>query len=62
MKYAFFIYGFAKSERDNIRRDEQAAIKNLALILLELTEEGIDALIEDGSYMEVKQNGETIQE
>ena len=62
MEYAFFIYGFAKSERGNIRRDEQAAIKNLAPILLELTEEGIDALIKDGSYMEVKQNGKTIQE
>ena len=61
-EYAFFIFGFAKSERGNIRRDEQTAIKNLAPILLELTEEGIDALIKDGSYMEVKQNGKTIQE
>ena len=57
---AFFVYGFAKNERENIRRDEKTAIKKLAPYLLNLPEEGVNALIENGAYVEVKQNGETI--
>ena len=60
MERAFFIYGFAKNERDNIRRDEKAAIKKLAPYLLNLSEEGVDALIKNGTYVEVRRNGETI--
>ena len=57
---AFFVYGFAKSERANIRGDEKAALKKLAFFLLNLSEKNLDALIEDGTYMEVRQNGETV--
>ena len=57
---AFFVYGFAKNERENIRKDEKTAIKKLASCLLNLPEEGVNALIENGAYVEVKQNGETI--
>ena len=60
MERAFFIYGFAKNERDNIRKDEKTAIKKLAPFLLNLTEEGVDALVKNGAYVEVRQNGETI--
>ncbi len=32
----FFVYGFAKNERDNIDRDEEAALKQLAAALLSM--------------------------
>jgi len=51
---AFFVYGFAKNERNNIREDEKMALKKLAPILLNLQEKEINALIESGTYMEVK--------
>ena len=60
MERAFFIYGFAKNEQDNIRRSEKTAIKKLAACLLNLPEKSVDALVEDGTYMEVKQNGKTV--
>jgi len=60
MERAFFVYGFAKNEQGNIRRDEKTALKSLAPYLLNLSEEGVNALIEDGAYVEVKYNGETV--
>ena len=51
---AFFVYGFAKNEQDNIRRDEKTALKNLAPYLLNLPEDGVNALTNDGAYVEVK--------
>ena len=60
MERAFFVYGFAKNEQDNIRRDEKIALKNLAPYLLDLPEDGVNTLIDDGAYLEVKYNGETI--
>jgi len=61
MERAFFVYGFAKNEQENIRRDERTALKTLAPYLLNLPEEGVNALVEDGAYAEVKYNGETVQ-
>lgn len=60
MKRAFFVYGFAKNEQENIRRDEETALKKLAPYLLNLREEDINELIEDGAYREVKYNGKTV--
>ena len=60
MKRGFFVYGFAKNEQENIRRDEKIALKNLAPYLLNLPEDGINQLIENGTYMEVECNGKTI--
>ena len=57
---AFFVYGFAKNERDNIRSYETTALKKLAAYLLNLSEKSVEALIEDGAYIEVKQNGQTV--
>ena len=57
---AFFVYGFAKNEQNNIRTDEKIALRKLAPYLLSLSEEGINALISDGVYVEVKYNGETV--
>lgn len=50
---AFFIYGFAKSRQADIQQDEKAALRKLAPCLLNMPEERLNALIEDGSYREV---------
>lgn len=50
---AFFAYGFPKNERANITDAEEDGFKQLAKVLLKLTEKEIQALIEDGQYFEV---------
>ena len=62
MERAFFIYGFPKNKRDNIRRDEKEVFIKLAAHLLNIPDESVEALIEDGAYIEVEvnKNGETI--
>jgi len=52
-----FLYGFAKSERDDLDDDELRELKRLAQSYLALSEETIDRLIDDGKLIEVK-NGE----
>jgi hypothetical protein len=49
-----FIYGFAKSERDNIRADEMKEFKEVARHVLALTEEQFAELIRRGSFVEVE--------
>jgi hypothetical protein len=51
---AFFVYGYAKSELDNIDQGETDAFKRAAKELLALSDEQIRALIENGALMEVK--------
>lgn len=50
---AFFVYGFAKSERDNIDRAETEAFKKAARELLALSDEQIRTLIENGALTEI---------
>lgn len=50
---AFFVYGFAKSERDNIDRAETEAFKKAARELLALSDEQIGKLIENGALTEI---------
>jgi len=52
-RLAVFIYGFAKSERDNIRIDEERAFKEAAKHVLALTENQIDDLVRIGEFVEV---------
>lgn len=52
---AFFIYGFSKSERENIERDEIAAFKQTAKELLSLSDDQICKLIEKGKLTEVEE-------
>ena len=59
---AFFIYGFAKNERDNIDNDEKAAFKKAAKHVLELSEDHLFKLIERGQFIEVRQDAEEIPE
>lgn len=51
---AVCIYGFAKSERANIRRDEETAFKEATKYVLTLTEQQLAALIKEGDFIEVR--------
>jgi hypothetical protein len=50
---AFFVYGFAKNERENIRDDELTAFRSLADSLLAYTEEQLQTAQEAGILIEV---------
>ena len=50
---AFFVYGFAKNERDNIDKNETDAFKKSANELLALSDKHIQELIENGALTEV---------
>ena len=44
---AFFVYGFAKSDRENIEPDELAGFRNLAKAYLALSEKQIETMLND---------------
>ena len=48
-----FVYGFAKNERANIDRDEEEALKKLAVHLLALTAQAMDAAEHAGELIKV---------
>lgn len=48
-----FVYGFAKSERDNIERDELAFWRTVAAAYLAMDETGLKALIALDELMEI---------
>jgi hypothetical protein len=50
---AFFVYGFAKSQRANIDRDEEEQFKEAAKHVLALTEKQLAELLKKGDFMEV---------
>ena len=50
---AFFVYGFPKSDRENIRPDETAGFKKLAKEYLALSEEQIEIMLKDEGITEV---------
>ena len=51
---AFFVYGFPKSERDNIDKGEELEFKKLAKITLAFSDEELTKLIKAGTYKEVQ--------
>jgi len=53
---AFFVYGFAKSDRANVSQDELAALKELASEMLAYDEAEITKAIESGPLIEVTCN------
>lgn len=57
---AVFAYGFAKSERENITRDEEKQFKEAARHVLRLTEKQIAELIKNSDFVEVKGHGQEI--
>lgn len=50
---AFFVYGFAKNERDNIDDKELRSLKSLAAILLGWTQSQLDHAIKEGKLIKV---------
>lgn len=53
---AFFVYGFAKSQKDNIKADEKQAFKDMADYVLALSEDQISQLIANKQFFEVTNN------
>lgn len=49
----YFVYGFAKNERDNIEKDEEAALKELAARLLTMLPQALAKALEAGEVTEV---------
>ena len=56
----FFVHGFAKNEKDNIGRDELAALKRLASELLAYDDESLARIVAAGTLTEVMCNEQTI--
>ncbi len=53
----FFVYGFAKSDRDNIRRDELKAFRKLAGEMFTLDDKSLVAAMRNGTIMEIECHG-----
>jgi len=54
---AFFVYGFAKSSRANIARDEAREFKKLAKILFAMTDEQLERMLQNGDFDEFPYKG-----
>ncbi len=50
----FFVFGFAKNEKDNICEQEEQVLKRLSKDLLSLDQMQINKAIKEGELMEVK--------
>ena len=57
---AIFVYGFAKSEKDNIEKDELVALKRLATELLAYDDETLARVLASGVLAEVKCDEKTV--
>ena len=57
----FFVFGFAKSEIDNIRDDEEEQFKKMAKWVLALTDVHLSVLIANRQFEEVKDDKEIPQ-
>jgi len=51
---AFFVYGFSKSQRANIDKNEEEQFKEAANHVLALTEQQLGELLKRGGFLEVK--------
>ena len=49
----FFVYGFAKSDKDNIAPDEAREFKKLAKILFALTDQQVESLLKNADLTEL---------
>ncbi len=54
---AFFVYGFAKNDRDNIDRQELKAFRLLATEMLAMDGKALAAALKNGTIMEIDGNG-----
>jgi hypothetical protein len=55
---SFFIYGFAKSDQDNIDKSDERDFKELAAVLLNASDEQLADLLESGKFQEVQYDGQ----
>lgn len=51
---SFFMYGFQKSDRENITVSERDDLKKLAKALFAMTDEQLDAKVKAGAFQEIK--------
>lgn len=51
---SFFVYGFAKSDQDNIDESDERNFKQLAAALLAASDTQLETLVENGEYVEVE--------
>ena len=54
---ALFVHGFAKSDRENLRRNELGALRTLADEVLGLDGPGLEAMLANGTISEVNCDG-----
>jgi hypothetical protein len=54
---AIFVYGFAKSDQDNIRLDELKAFRKLAGEMLMLDDNALAAAVKNATIMEIEYHG-----
>lgn len=54
---AVFVFGFAKSEQDNVGEDDERELKKLAKLVLGFTDEEMARLVAAGKFDEVQCNG-----
>ena len=52
---AIFVFGFAKSDRDNIDDDEKEAFKKLAKEMLAYDDAALEKIVDSGVLIEVKE-------
>ncbi len=57
---AFFVYGFAKNERQNSGADELAGFKKLASVMLAYDEDNLARALTEGALIEVVCDEEAI--
>ncbi|MGQ0665039.1 MAG: type II toxin-antitoxin system RelE/ParE family toxin [Pseudomonadota bacterium] len=55
--FFFFVYGFAKSHRENIRADELKAFRKLAASMLGLDDAALAAAVKNGTLREIECRG-----
>ena len=58
---AFFVHGFAKSDRENLRRKELGALRALADEVLGLDHPGLEAMLANGTISEVSCDGQAVR-
>ena len=57
---AIFIYGFLKSDQDNINQHEIKVFKEMAQYILSLSDKQLDSLVDKQDFIEVKARDKTI--
>jgi hypothetical protein len=55
-RHSFFLYGFEKNERSNIKTSELSTLKSVAKVWLSMSAAGLKAAVRAGEVKEVKQD------